>query len=248
MIKFSYFPEEIYTSKLLKSEEKDLWFCIFRNKCEGNYCKLSDKELADKLGWAERTVQYHLNHLIEKKYAGKKKYESGANGKWQKCRMIYLNLRNEQELYEPIPTEEDLAKMSDDLCESMKNAIVLGETNFDALVSALKISDYLENVKNNDTQFILTLEQILFLAKLMNAYPNKAIDCQLSTFEDIDYKLLFHEIENSTLLDKDNISLKWCLENYKKIVAGAYRKFEDKQKEVEESPLQKAMKRLGGKE
>lgn len=241
MIKFSYYPSEVINSKRLTSEERDLWLKIFENRCAGGYCKLTNEELADKLGWKARTVQYHLAHLVEKNYAGNFAKDL------RHSRRIYINIPGETNLYEPKPTDEDLAKMSDDLCESMRKAVVLGDTNFDALVSALKASDYLDTVEDNTTQFVLTLEQVKFLAQFMGNYPNKTIDCQISSFVNVDYNVLLNEIENSELLVKDNLSLKWCLEHYTEISIGKWRKLENKQDE-EESPLQRAMKRLGGVE
>lgn len=217
MIKFSYYPQEVINSKRLTSEERDLWLKIFENCCAGGYCKLTNKELADKLGWKARTVQYHLAHLIKKKYAGDFDKDL-RNG-----RRIYVNIPGEPQLYEAEPTDEDLAKMSDDLCESMRKAVVLGDTNFDALVTALKSSDYLESVDDNTTQFALTLNQVRFLGLLMIYFPEKKIDCQLAAYpEDIDFEKLFDQILHSKLLPENNISLKSLMKLREEILRGDY--------------------------
>lgn len=217
MIKFSYYPQEVINSKVLTSEECDLWLKIFANRCAGGYCKLTNKDLAEKLGWSERTVQYHLSNLIKKKYAGvfMKDLRNG--------RRIYVNIPGEPKLYEAEPTNEDLAKMSDELCDSMRKAVVLGDTNFDALVSAIKTSNYLEGVDDSNSQFALTLDQVRFLGLLMIYFPEKKIDCQLATYpEDIDFEKLFDRILHSELLPKGNLSLKWLLEHREEILQGNY--------------------------
>lgn len=217
MIKFSYYPQEVINSKVLTSEERDLWLKIFENRCAGGYCKLTNEELADKLGWKARTVQYHLSNLIKKKYAGlfMKDLRHG--------RRIYVNIPGDPNLYEAKPTDEDLVKMSDELCDSMRKAVVLGDINFDALVSALKASNYLESVDDNTTQFALTLNQIRFLGLLMVYFPEKKIDCQLAAYpEDIDFEKLFDQILHSKLLPENNISLKSLMKLREEILRGDY--------------------------
>ena len=99
---------------------------------------------------------------------------------------------------------------------------MFGTIDFNVLIEKLLESPYLEHVDDNSKQFILTEEQIMFLAELKKL--GKTLDCQLALYPKIDYVALLKAIKDSNfLLYSKNLNLKFMLENAEKIIAGTYK-------------------------
>ena len=99
---------------------------------------------------------------------------------------------------------------------------MFGTIDFNVLVEKLLESPYLENVEDNSKQFILTDEQIMFLAEFKKL--GKTLDCQLAIRPKIDYVALLKAIKESNfLLYSKNLNLKFMLENAQAIIDGKYR-------------------------
>ena len=139
------------------------------------------------------------------------------------ARRIYTKVPGEP-TNEPKPTEKDLEPKTRRFQESLKKAIVFGTIDFSVLVEKMLESPYLEHVEENDTQFILNLEQIRFLANFMKF--NKKIDCQIAMYPNVDLQKLMESIrESAFLMQNSNLNLKWMLENADKIINGDYKSY-----------------------
>lgn len=89
-----------------------------------------------------------------------------------------------------------------------------------------------KSAKNNEKQLNLTRAQAEFFASFKEHFPNKAIDCQISEYPNIDYTALVLEMKKSPQFLKlhDNLTLKWCLTHAEDIIKGKYRQHEDQYK------------------
>lgn len=242
-------PKAVRKSKILTGDEKDLYYEIADNLNEAGYCTLTNSQLAKNLGATEKTVSTRLSSLVQKKYA------NTLVNLHKHQRRIYLKVPfGDPEASNETPTDEDEETKGkrERLVQSLKKAIVLGTCDFNVLMTSLKQSPYLEEVKDNNIQAALDLEQIKFLGYFLNQFKNKSIDCQVSIFPDsIDYELLTQAIQQSEFLENnDNLSLSWCLKNYKDIVSGKYKTWanEEKTKTSKETQIERAYKRLVGNE
>lgn len=214
-------PTRVRKSKILTAEEKEFYYLLVDRLTKGGYCKDTNLDLAKMLSVSEKTIQKRLASMQAKKFVNIRRYDHAR-------RLIFLNLPGEPE-DEPMPTEEQLQEKTEDYTTSLQNAIVFGTIEFSALVEKLLKSPYLENVTDNERQFLLTNEQIEFLAEFKARYPGKKIDCQLACYPDVDYKRLLREIRDSELLVKDNLSLKWIMENREAILNHVYKKINNNQ-------------------
>lgn len=214
-------PTRVRKSKILTAEEKEFYYLLADRLTKGGYCKDTNVELAKMLNVSEKTIQKRLASLQAKKFVNIRKYDHSG-------RLIFLNIPGEPE-DQPKPTEEQLQEKTEDYTTSLQNAIVFGTIDFSVLVGKLLKSPYLENVTDNSVQFLLTSEQVDFLAEFKALYPGKKIDCQLACYPDVDYKQLLREIHNSELLVKDNLSLKWILDNREAILNHKYQKINNNQ-------------------
>lgn len=214
-------PTRVRKSKILTAEEKEFYYLLADRLTKGGYCKDTNLDLAKMLSVSEKTIQKRLASMQAKKFVNIRRYDHAR-------RLIFLNLPGEPE-DEPKPTEEQLQEKTEDYTTSLQNAIVFGTIEFSALVEKLLKSPYLENVTDNERQFLLTNEQIEFLAEFKARYPGKKIDCQLACYPDVDYKRLLREIRDSELLVKDNLSLKWIMENREAILNHVYKKINNNQ-------------------
>ena len=210
-------PRVVQESRSLSSDEKDMYSLIARNLCEGGYCRLSNEELASKFKVTIRTITSRLSSMK------KKGYISITLETHNHARRIYTKVPGEP-TNEPKPTEKDLEPKTRRFQESLKKAIVFGTIDFSVLVEKMLESPYLEHVEENDTQFILNLEQIRFLANFMKF--NKKIDCQIAMYPNVDLQKLMESIrESAFLMQNSNLNLKWMLENADKIINGDYKSY-----------------------
>ena len=212
-------PSAIKRSNKLSSEEKDLYYSIFDNLNAAHYCDLSNEELAQKTNCSARSITLRLANMKEKGFLN-----IVINSHKHK-RYIYINMPRSPDKSGAIPDkplQEDLEPKTRDLIEALKKSIVFGTIDFNVLVEKLLESPYLEHVEDNSKQFILTEEQIMFLAELKKL--GKTLDCQLALYPKIDYVALLKAIKESNfLLYSKNLNLKFMLENADKIIAGNYK-------------------------
>ena len=91
---------------------------------------------------------------------------------------------------------------------------------FKSLIEKLRYSPILDEIEDNSVQFCLNKNQIMFLAQFITLFPDKDIDIQLcSVMKNINYEKLIYQLELSNFLSaNNNLSLKWCVENYEDIV------------------------------
>ena len=212
-------PSAIKRSNKLTSEEKDLYYTIFDNLNAAHYCDLSNEELAQKTSCGARSITLRLANMKEKGFLN-----IVINPHKQK-RLIYINMPRSPDKSGAIPDkplQEDLEPKTRNLIEALKKSIVFGTIDFNVLVEKLLESPYLENVEDNSKQFILTDEQIMFLAEFKKL--GKTLDCQLAIRPKIDYVALLKAIKESNfLLYSKNLNLKFMLENAQAIIDGKYR-------------------------
>ena len=212
-------PSAIKRSNKLTSEEKDLYYTIFDNLNAAHYCDLSNEELAQKTNCSARSITLRLANMKEKGFLN-----IVINSHKHK-RLIYINMPRSPDKSGAIPDkplQEDLEPKTRNLIEALKKSIVFGTIDFNVLVEKLLESPYLENVENNSKQFILTEEQIIFLAEFKKL--GKTLDCQLAIWQKIDYIALLKAIKESNfLLYSKNLNLKFMLENAQAIIDGKYR-------------------------
>ena len=216
-------PTAILRTKRLSEEEKVFYFILSTiiNKQEAKrYCTDSNSELARKMNISESTVSQRISKLVKKRFA------NVTPNPHKNERRIYLHVPGDPTLEEPLPTNEEMDASMTNLKESFKQAIIFGNVPFEVLVQKLLETNYLDNVKDNSTQFCLNLEQIDFLSSFHKLCPRKAIDTQLACHPGIDLKKLLNSIrESSFLLLNDNLSLKWCLEHSQEICNGNYKRY-----------------------
>ena len=220
-------PTAVRKSKRLSSAEKDLYYEICDNLNSFGYCTLTNAELAKNLDIDERTVRARLETLKEKKFVNVI-INCHKHRRW-----IYLNVPQSQKDKEVSEDDQIFDERKKCMLSSLKKAIIIGTVDFNVLVQKLLESPYLEEVKDNSTQFALTEDQIKFLAQIIR--KGKTIDCQIANYPGIDYEKLTKEINRSEFLwTKNNLTLKWILQNAEKIINGDYRSneftFEDDEK------------------
>ena len=214
---WSVVPTRVRKSKRLSSEEKELYYELKERLTPAGYCTDSNAELAKVLNVSEKTISARLAKLVEKKFA------NVTQNNHKHKRMIYLHIPGVVEEPEK-PTDEEIQENVKNFQESLKKAIVFGTVEPKVLIKRFKESPYLDNLEDNSTQFILTLDQVEFLASFMKRYPGKAIDCQLASYENVDYDRLLKAIsESEFLMSSNNLSLKWCLFNSAEIINGNYK-------------------------
>lgn len=225
---WSIIPRAVRKSKILTGDEKELYYEIADNMNEAGYCTLTNSQLAKALGTSEKTVSTRLSSLVQKKFA------NTLVNLHKHQRRIYLKVPGDPTLSnQPKPTDEDTRAKRERLEESLKKAIVLGTCDFNVLLKALKQSPYLEEVKDNYIQVALDLEQIEFVTEFRKFFKEKEIDCQVSIYPGINYRALMHHLMKSEFIRlNNNLSLSWCLKNYKDIVHGKYDSFVNKVVEI----------------
>jgi len=213
---WSVIPTRVRKSKILSAEEKELYYEIKERCNPAGYCTDSNAELAKALNVSEKTITARLAGLIAKKFAN-----TTLNTHKHK-RLIYLHVPGAVQEPEK-PTGEEIQENVKNFQESLKKAIIFGNIDPKLLVQRFKESPYLENLEDNSTQFVMTIDQIKFLAKFIR-YPGKKIDCQIANYPNVDYMKLINHLESSQFLQENaNLSLKWCLSHYADIIEGVYK-------------------------
>lgn len=209
-------PNIIRRTKRLNAEEKELYYELWEHRNAGKYCTPSNEELAKALHCSAKTISARLTSLHKKKFVN-----VYVNNHIHE-RRIYLNVPG-QPSDAPMPDANEQNKLKQEFREMLQKSIVFREVEPEVLIERLKGHPFLETVQDNSTQVVLTMEQIKFLAKFAR-YPGKKIDCQVASFENIDYSKLIDAIETSQFLQRnDNLSLKWCLTHYADIISGTYK-------------------------
>lgn len=210
-------PVAIRKSKRITPEEKELYYEISDRLTEGGFSKATNSELAKALGVSERSISTRLSGLISKGCA-KITLNRHKHERW-----IWLKSPGEQ-TEEARPNDDCFKDKKNRLENSFKKSIVFGDVDFEVLVEKLlNETTYLQELKNNDIQFCLTEEQATFFTRFKKLYPGKAIDCQIACYPNVDYNKLNTALDSSIFLQQsNNLSLKWCLENYEKIIKGDY--------------------------
>lgn len=221
-------PNAIRKSKLLTAEEKDLYYELCDRLTEGGFCKVSNTELANTLDVSPKTITTRLSSL-ERKHAIRTYHNPHLHKRW-----IYINYPGKTNVPNK-PQGKELEENTRLIRESMKKAIVFGTIDFDVLIQKMLESPYLHEVENNNTQFVLTLEQMDFIYKIKNIC-NKQIDCQIACYPNINLPQLFNKIRESEFLLKNrNLNLKWLLEHESEIMADTYKQYYPKQEEYKKS-------------
>lgn len=217
-------PTAVLKSKRISDGEKMLYYAIASviNRQQGKrYCTATNAQLAKALNVSESTITQRLARLIKEHFA------NTTQNPHKQERRIYLHVPGDPSLEEKLPTEEEMDEATVNLRESFKQAIIFGNVPFSVLVEKLKETPYLDELGEQEEQFVLNKEQIRFLDGFMKICPGKAIDCQLASFE-VNFKKLLEEIrESDFIMTNNNLSLKWCLEHAAQICAGDYRKYID---------------------
>ena len=210
-------PTIVKNSKRLTAEEKDLYYLIFDNLNEANYCILTNSELANKLNVSEKTITSRLSNMKAKGFI------NIILNFHKHRRQIYINLpQNRDKSIPDKPSEKDLDDKTKKLINALKKSIIFGTIDFNVLIEKLLESPYLHEVKDNSKQFAVSEEQIKFLVEMKKL--NKSFDCQIALFPNINYHALTKEIYFSEFLMKSkNLNLKFMLENADKIISGYYR-------------------------
>ena len=218
-------PTAVLKSKRISDGEKMLYYAIASviNRQQGKrYCTATNAQLAKALNVSESTITQRLARLIKERFA------NATQNPHKQERRIYLHVPGDPSLEEKLPTEEEMDEATVNLRESFKQAIIFGNVPFSVLVEKLKETPYLDDLDEQEEQFVLNKEQIRFLDGFMKYCPGKAIDCQLASFGQVNFKKLLEEIRASDfLITNNNLSLKWCVEHAAQICAGDYRKYVD---------------------
>lgn len=209
-------PTIVRKSKKLSAEEKELYYELYDKRNAGGWCTSSNAELAKALDCSESTISARLANLYKKKFA------HAMFNVHSHQRRIYLDIPG-QPSEEKKPDEKTLAQIEQEFRDVLKKSIIFGDVEPQILIQRFKESPYLDNLKDNSTQFILSEAQIKFLAKFLK-YPGKKIDCQMASFTNVDYEKLIFHIERSRFLQcNENLSLRWCLEHYTDILNDKYK-------------------------
>ena len=205
-------PRTVRKSKILNADEKQLWYEIAENLDNAGCCKLTNSELSKIFGVSIQAISGRLSSMVDKGYL---------------C-ITYETRNHARRLYPKYPDEVDEQKPQEDrmqlkiekLQEACEKGIKISDFYFKSLIDKLKFSPVLDEIEDNSTQFALSLEQIVFLGKFITLFPNKVIDIQLSSvMKEINYEDLIRQLELSNFLkENNNLSLKWCIENYEDIV------------------------------
>ena len=214
---WSVIPTQIKKSRLISAEEKEVYYFIADNLNEAGYCTKTNAEFAKELNVSEKTITARLSNMQRKKAVTIK-----LNNHLHK-RIIFLNLPQSPSRDMPNePTEESLQPKSAQLIASLQKGIVFGTYDFNALIEKMLASPYLHEIKDNSRQFVLTMDQIDFLAEMKRL--NKTLDCQIAIYPPCDYQGLVNAIRHSRfLMESTNLNLKFMLENAQAIIDGKYR-------------------------
>ncbi len=205
-------PRAVRKSKILTGEEQSLWYELAENLNNAGCCKLTNADLAESFGVSIQTISARLASLKQKGYLCIT-YETRNH-----ARRLYPKYPGE--IDEKKPSVDSMQEKIDKLQEACQKGIKLSDFYFFSLINKIKGSPILDEIEDNTTQFALSIDQIKFLGKFMEMFPNKEIDFQLSSVARfINYENLLYEIERSDFLrNSNNISLKWVIENYEDIV------------------------------
>lgn len=218
-------PRVVDRSILINSTEKQLWYRISDNIDNAGCCKLTNAELGKELHVSAVMISNMLSHMAKEGYVAIT-YETRNH-----ARRLYPIYPGEHDV--PLPSQKQIQLRKDKLEEALQKGIRIDDEYFFALANKIRYSPILDEVKDNTTQFCLSLEQIKFLAKFMELFPDKEIDMQIaSVVKPIDYDKLLDEIKNSDFLRTcNNLSLKWLIGNYEDVVEKKkHAPFNDKKK------------------
>ena len=210
-------PSIVLYSKLLSDGEKVLYSvlqnCIIPEK---KYCNVSNAKLAKSLNTSERTITARLESMRKKGFIN---YCMNSH-KHQRQRSLNVPLKEGSDDREP--TEEEREPKKKLLLDAFKKAMILGDIDFNSLLEKFINSPYLAEVKDNSKQFAVNLDQVEFLLEMKRL--NKAWDCQISYFENVNFQELKKAIfKSSFLMNSSNLGLKFLLENADKIIRGDYK-------------------------
>lgn len=205
-------PRVVDKSILINNTEKQLWYRISDNIDNAGCCRMTNAELGKELHVSAIMISNMISKMLDKGYLAVT-YETRNH-----ARRLYPIYPGEYDV--PLPSQKQIKLRKAQLEEALQKGIKINDEYFFTLVNKLRYSPVLDEVKDNSTQFVLTLEQITFLARFMELFPDKAIDIQLSSVvKQLDYDLLLLEVKNSKFLStSNNISLKWLIDNYDDIV------------------------------
>ncbi len=211
-------PAPIRKSKRLTGDEKELLYELWIRGASytPRYCSATNAELSKALNVTHQTLSNRLSALEARGYICRR-----FNPHLHK-RIIYVSIPGEPSA-EEIPIGKVLEERVRPYEELLKKAIVFGTIEFNVLIEKLKESPYLENVEDNQTQFLLNQGQIDFLHKFYNL-TKKELDCQLACYPNVDLNRLFTSIrESDFIIQNSNLNLKWCLEHSEEIISGKYK-------------------------
>ena len=212
-------PRGIVFSNNLTSEDKVLWAILSEKLNPSGYCTISNDELSKILNVSSKTITTRLSSLKEKRYINiiinSRKHQ----------RRIYLTPPNPTSYNESQgASNREIEEKKKRIQESLKKAIVFGELPFEVLVQKLLESPYLQEVKDNNVQFLLNDKQRDFLNWFIKT--GKMIDCQIAYYGNIDYsKLKIKILESDFILNNKNLNLKWILKNSCEIIRDKYKNY-----------------------
>ena len=215
-------PNCIRLSQGLTPAERETYYALQERMTAGGYVVASNEELTKDLSINETALLGRLASLEAKDFIARRRSK-------QHKRIFYLRPPRVSE--EKKPADEDLADKKALLQNAYKKGLFFGEVEPETLAERLLEVRYLEDMANHSTQFVLTLEEIEYIAKFLEL--EKQIDCQMALYRNIDIASLLEKINESEFLKSNkNLSLKWCLENSADILADKYKNFKGTSAEV----------------
>ena len=239
--KFWYIiPAPVMVSKKISGDEKNLWAVISHNLDNAGCCKLSNAELSKIFDTSPRTISERISNLKQKGYLAITQETRNHS------RRLYPKYPGEYE--EDLPTEEEKALHIQKLGEACQKGIKLSDFYFKSLFEKLVGSPALSEIsaeESDERQFCVTRDQIKFLGNFIDYFPSKRIDVQIASYhlkEDFDVELFMNSIlQSDFLLHNANLSLRWLLDNYTRVVSGEFKNIEGKRPYgVSEEEFQKA--------
>lgn len=214
---FLFMPKPVCFSNKLNSSEKLLWLIISSNKNSAGFCRLTNSQLAERIGKTPNMVSIMLANLKECKFLGIMQEVRTHS------RRLYAKYPGEFD--EQLPTPDEIEKEIEMLKEACSHGVKLDDITFQAVCENIRYSPILDELEDNEqTQFVLNKDQVKFLGQFMTIFPEKEIDMQLGAItQKIDYERLLAELRRSEFLtNSDNLSLRWCIDHADEIIAGKY--------------------------
>lgn len=209
--------KEVLFSKKLTSAEKVLWVMLdFYKDDEMRSLEIPRRKLAEKMGLNLKTITAMTDSMKAKGFLGKCRNDH-THYNW-----FYPTIPNEPESWNDTkPSQETLDKKRSILRQV--NNMYFGTVDLMSVVNVVAKAlqtPQISHTPQNETQKN-------FVKKFHEKFPNKAINCNVADYPAFDYDGLIRAIENSDFLSQHgNLTLKWCIENRGRILAGDWKKLQ----------------------